>query len=206
MDLKLTCDRIKYIKGKVVINMKLYHGSDVTIEKPSTKKGRTDVDFGLGFYLTADRNMAQKWACNKSISIINEYDAVLENLNIKELKADEEWLDYVIYNRTHEVDQPFDDTVYDVIIGPTADDKLFATIDLYSDGIISKEKAIEIVNCMNYSLQYVFKNENAIEKGLSFCSSKELMGLEKQKLFEQMINDRKMGSRKANDIMRKGVR
>lgn len=186
--------------------MKLYHGSDVTIEKPSAKKGRTDVDFGVGFYLTADKKMAQKWACNKNISIINEYEAVLKHLKIKELKADEEWLDYVIYNRTHEGKKPFDDTEYDVVIGPTADDKLFATIDLYSDGILSKDKAIEIVNCMNYSLQYVFKNENAIEKGLLFCGSKELVGLEKQKLFEQMINDRKMGSRKANDIMRKGGR
>ena len=49
--------------------MILYHGSNVVIKNPISTKGRSDVDFGSGFYLTADKNMARKWASNKKQSI-----------------------------------------------------------------------------------------------------------------------------------------
>lgn len=184
--------------------MILYHGSDTAIKNPIFDRGRVDVDFGIGFYLTQDKRMAQKWACNKTKSILNIYEADISELKIKNLKVNEEWLDYVIYNRTHEGNKPFDDKQYDVIIGPTADDKLFATIDLYSDGIISKEQAIEVVNCMKYSNQVVFKNNIAIKKALVFQEAKELKGMERQNLFNQMVEDRKMASRRANELMRQG--
>lgn len=184
------------------VTMILYHGSDTAIDKPVSGRGRTDVDFGVGFYLTEDKRMAQKWACNKTESILNVYDADLSQLNTKKLKADGEWLDYVIYNRTHEGEKPFDDTDYDVIIGPTADDKLFATIDLYTDGIITKEQTIEVVNCMNYSDQVVFKNDAAIRKALVFREAKELKGFEKQELFNKMVEDRKQASKRANELIR----
>lgn len=34
----------------------LYHGSTVSIEHPLAKAGRTDLDFGKGFYLTSLRS------------------------------------------------------------------------------------------------------------------------------------------------------
>ena len=152
--------------------MILYHGSNVVIKNPISTKGRSDVDFGSGFYLTADKNMARKWASNKNQSIVNVYEVNLSMLKVKQLHADDEWLDYVIYNRTNVGKKPFNDSNYDVIVGPTADDKLFATIDLYSDGIISKEQTIHVVNCMKYSEQIVFKNDLAIRKALMFIESK----------------------------------
>lgn len=182
--------------------MILYHGSDMVIENPSSGKGRKDMDFGVGFYLTEDKRMAQKWACNKVTSIVNEYDADLSELKVKYLKADEEWLDYVVYNRTNEGEIPFDDTQFDVIAGPTADDKLFTTLDLYADGVISKEQTIKTINCMNYSQQVVFKNDEAIKKALVFKVAKELRGLEKQNIYTEMIEDRKLASKRALDVMR----
>lgn len=182
--------------------MVLYHGSDTVIDHPVSDRGRTDVDFGVGFYLTEDKKMAQKWACNKTTPVLNVYEADLSELNVKIMKADGEWLDYVIFNRTHEGEKPFDDACFDVIIGPTADDKLFATIDLYTDGVITKEQTIEVVNCMNYSNQVVFKNDAAIRKALVFCEGREMKGFEKQDLFRQMVEDRKMASRRANELMR----
>lgn len=161
------------------------------------------MDFGTGFYLTEDKKMAQKWACNKEPSIVNEYKADLSALKVKNLKADEEWMDYVTYNRTHEGKLPFDDTQYDVITGPTADDKLFATLDLYADGLLSKQAAIAVINCMNYSSQIVFKNERAIERALTFKGAKEIKGLEKQSLYEQIIEDRKLANKRAMDEIRK---
>ena len=186
--------------------MILYHGSDTEIKNPISDRGRTDVDFGRGFYLTQDKRMTQKWACNKAKSILNVYEAEISELKIKNLKANEEWLDYVIYNRTHEGNQPFDDTQYDIIIGLTVDDKIFAIIDLYSDGIISKEQAVEVVNYMEYSNQVVFKNDIAIRKALAFREAKELKEMEKQNLINQMVEDRKMASRRANELMRQWMK
>ena len=42
--------------------MKLYHGSNVSIETIDLKRGRKGKDFGQGFYLSADRNQAQMMA------------------------------------------------------------------------------------------------------------------------------------------------
>ena len=182
--------------------MILYHGTDVVIEQPSSHRGRRDVDFGVGFYTTEDRRMAQKWACNKVTSIVNEYEANLEGLAIKRFEADGEWLEYVIYNRTHDGKSPFADDKYDIIIGPTADDKLFTTLDLYSDGVISKEQTIEIINCMKYSNQVVFKNDNAVNKALRFKNAKELIGQEKQIIYKQMVEDRKLASKRALELIR----
>lgn len=161
------------------------------------------MDFGKGFYLTEDKRMAQKWACNKVNSIVNMYEADLSSLKVKYLEADEEWMDYVAYNRTHEGSRPFEDVQYDVIVGPTADDKLFATLDLYADGVLSKEQAIKVINCMNYSSQVVFKNDIAIKSALVFKGAKELKGLEKQNIYAQMIEDRKLASRRALEEIRR---
>lgn len=60
--------------------MILYHGSNVVIKNPISTKGRSDVDFGAGFYLTADKNMARKWASNKNQSIVNVYEVDLSML------------------------------------------------------------------------------------------------------------------------------
>lgn len=39
--------------------MKLYHGSNVSIETIDLKRGRKGKDFGQGFYLSADRYQLQ---------------------------------------------------------------------------------------------------------------------------------------------------
>ena len=41
--------------------MKLYHGSNVSIETIDLKRGRKGKDFGQGFYLSADRNQAHDY-------------------------------------------------------------------------------------------------------------------------------------------------
>lgn len=37
----------------------LYHGSDSIVEKPDVTCGRSDLDFGQGFYLTDIREQAE---------------------------------------------------------------------------------------------------------------------------------------------------
>ena len=140
--------------------MLVYHGSSVEVIHPDITRSRLDIDFGSGFYTTQDIHMAKKWACNRNESILNIYELKLEDFEVKTYGVDEEWLYYVMENRTGRTglfEMPFDDGKYDIIIGPTADDKLFNVIDLFSDGFISSENAIKVINCMNYSNQLVIK-------------------------------------------------
>lgn len=44
--------------------MILYHGSNVTVEKPRIFEQLRALDFGAGFYLTSNKTQAEKWARN----------------------------------------------------------------------------------------------------------------------------------------------
>ena len=191
-------------KGESV-TMLVYHGSSVEVIHPDITRSRLDIDFGSGFYTTQDIHMAKKWACNRNESILNIYELELEDFEVKKLGVDEEWLYYVMENRTGRTglfEMPFDDSKYDIIIGPTADDKLFNVIDLFSDGFISSENAIKVINCMNYSNQLVIKNQAAANR-IRFIESKRLHGLEKDNLRVQFKNDNIEASKKARELIRK---
>ena len=79
--------------------IKVYHGSYCEVKQPSLDNGRLDADFGLGFYVTPDIEMAEKWASRKRRAIINEYILETENLQKYSFALNKEWLDYVIKNR-----------------------------------------------------------------------------------------------------------
>lgn len=60
--------------------MIVYHGSDVIIEKPDINHSFRPLDFGKGFYVTANLEQATRWAKrksdinNKSQCYVNVYD------------------------------------------------------------------------------------------------------------------------------------
>lgn len=169
-----------------------YHGSYCEIQKPDLKKSRERVDFGIGFYLTEDVHVADKWAATKSEAIRNVYQLNFEGLQVYQFSDDEEWFDYVVANRMGDtVPAKFLD--YDVIIGKIADDKLFNAIDDYTSGTINKENAMKIIASMDYGLQIVLKTERAINQ-LKFIESKLLYGFELTNLKQQVIEDRNKGS------------
>jgi len=182
--------------------IKMYHGSRNSVPNPQITYSRTDIDFGAGFYLTENEEMAKKWACNKENSVLNIYNIELNGLRVLELFADEQWLQYILYNRDGSVEKPFDDTLYDVIIGPTADDKLFNTIDMYNDGYLSTEQAIEVINCMNYNKQIVFKNQSAIDKNVHFIESRIIEGKEKKLIKEKFQEDRQLANERSREIIK----
>lgn len=44
--------------------LKVYHGSYCKVEKPETAKGRGNLDFGKGFYITDIQEQAKKMGCS----------------------------------------------------------------------------------------------------------------------------------------------
>lgn len=197
-----------YVKGKDVImqrydglSIPCFHGSRKTIAHPDLSYSRNDVDFGIGFYMTSDETMAKKWACNKNSSFLNTYALKLEGLKIHTFEPDEEWLEYCAANRYQE-NSLFDDSDYDVLIGPTADDKLFNTLDMYADGLLSTEEAIKVINCMKYSNQIVVKKQIVIDECLVFKGSKELRGQEKDYYITLFRQDRMDANKKTEEMIR----
>ena len=161
--------------------MLLYHGSTMAVRKPIVSRGRGKTDFGKGFYTTTSREQAEKWAQIKRdrmgdeahaiVSVFELDDAVLNNPAYHTRHFDgatAEWLDFVVGNRRGEVHHNFD-----LIMGPVANDKLYATITLYENGILDANAAIEQLNTHQLFDQLSFHTTKAC-KLLTFIETFEL--------------------------------
>ena len=182
--------------------MKLYHGSNVIIEKPDLGLGRKNIDFGRGFYLTTEKSLAKKWACGRfeDSPFITEYYLSLQDLTIYFFGYNQIWLDYIICNRL-ERELPkklkFLEDV-DMLIGPIVDDKLFKIIELYEQGFLSAKTSVKLLTCLGYSEQVVLKSKKSTEL-LKFISGEKINEKECEKYKEEYENDRK----RAEEIIEK---
>lgn len=67
-------------------NLTLFHGSDHIIEKPDFHLGKTNNDYGRGFYCTEELEMAKEWACKQNNDgFANKYILKSDSLNILNL-------------------------------------------------------------------------------------------------------------------------
>ncbi len=180
--------------------IKVYHGASCKIENPSFDYGRVDTDFGLGFYVTADFIMAEKWASRKKLSIVNEYVLDTTKLKIYDFGLDEEWLDFIIDNRNlYEPSEQY--KAYDILSGATADDKLFSTIEQYEDGLLSAELAVKILNCIEIGEQLCIKTQKALDS-LKYIGCIELSIDRKQELTELNRKDRIKANKLSSEMIR----
>ena len=128
--------------------MRLYHGSTVAVRKPSLRPGRSNADFGNGFYTTTNLEQAGRWAhikqereeAPRAVVSVYEFDETLldnSDWNIRPFTgADEPWLYFVTNcrkSRAHD---------YDLVLGPVANDKVFTTVNLFESGVLTAEAAI----------------------------------------------------------------
>lgn len=183
--------------------IRVYHGSNMQVKEPSLSYGRSDADFGNGFYISTKYEMAEKWACRKNNPIITEYTLNLKNLSVYEFKQDVEWLDFVIDNRRMDIPS-FDIKKYDLLIGPTADDKLFATIEQYESGFISEETAIEVLNCMKIGTQICIRTNEGL-KNLHFEQYIHLSSERTREVQEQNRRERKIANELTSEIIRNSM-
>lgn len=153
--------------------MTLFHGSDVIVKKPGLNLSRKGLDFGSGFYTTANREQAVDFAGKvgvrrRSCGLVSIYDFDSEavelaveqpTLDILRFDApDRSWLDFVHQNRQG----AYFGKSYDLIIGPVANDDVFATLIIYEQGIISVEQTLESLKVKKLYNQFVFKTERAL--------------------------------------------
>ena len=151
---------------------------------PDLSKSRPFLDFGKGFYLTANESQAIEFShkiaarakrldsdytgCATVSTFEFDLAAADSLLSVKRfMAADEQWLDFIIDNRTGK-----GKAVYDVIIGPVANDDVYQVIEKYEDGTLTKKQAIAAFKVKNLFNQYTLCSDAAV-KLLRFVSSKE---------------------------------
>lgn len=145
------------------IILTLYHGSNRVVRFPRTDKNKYLSDFGNGFYLTSNIVQAKNWAKRKARLIgeptVNIFVWHLSDntLNIKQFNANNDWAKYVLQNRTKIIK-----SYYDLIIGPTADGRLFSVINDWKNGKLNLDQALIKLKPEVYDKQYCFKTEKAL--------------------------------------------
>jgi hypothetical protein len=149
--------------------MKLYHGSNVIVDKPKLIRQNRFLDFGYGFYTTTNREQAENFA-KKVASRNKSRRATLNIYKIDEEAAfsqckwlsfespDEKLLDFVAANRqgTYQGEQ------YDLIYGAVANDDVYRTITLYMTGVLSKSQTLEALKIRKLFNQLVFATDKAL--------------------------------------------
>ncbi len=163
--------------------MILYHGSYTAVKTPKLSFSRKSVDFGKGFYTTPLREQAVNWAGifkqRGQKAVISSYgflqkpieEILPENLRVLEFDTHStEWLNFVTACR---LGKPLDEE-WDLIIGGVANDKVFDTLQLYFDGLLSARDAIKRLKYNKPNFQYCFKNQWLIDNYLKFINAEEL--------------------------------
>ena len=156
----------------------LYHGSYAAVSQPQASRGRRNLDFGRGFYLTSLRPQAERWAqlgterkTRNGIPHLNVYhfDEALASQS-RWLRFEEynlEWLDYVVACRAGEdLWQQ-----YDIVEGGVANDNVIDTVEDYTMGIISAEQALGQLRYKPVNHQLCIINQSIIDRCLRFVEA-----------------------------------
>lgn len=156
--------------------MRVYHTSNLIIEKPDVLHSRKHLDFGVGFYLTPleqqARNYGQRFIRRDEDAIMNVYelsDEIPQTSRKVFTAYDGEWLDYITACRKglpHEQ--------YDVIEGGIADDQVFDTVDLYLQGLYTREQALDQLRWRQPNHQLCITSQKVLDAYLHFVESVSL--------------------------------
>ena len=139
---------------------RIYHGSREIVKKPEIRHPRFHQDFGFGFYCTALKEQAIRWATRfPGIGYVNEYAYTTNpSLSIKHFETmTEEWLDFIAACRTGA------SHTFDIIEGPMADDTIFSYVQDFLDGKISREAFWVLAKFKRPTHQICFHTEHSLE-------------------------------------------
>ena len=160
--------------------MILYHGGTEAVMHPDCKKGRPDLDFGQGFYVTLLLDQAEGFARRKArdrkskpvISVYEfDYEAAIEDCVYLNFEFyDEAWLDFVVASRNGM--KPWAN--YDIVEGGVANDRVIDTVELYTIGILGKASALGRLSEHQPNHQICILSQMILDKYLKFVEVIEL--------------------------------
>ena len=152
----------------------LLHGAKSTIDgEISLEHSRIHVDLGKGFYTGNNYQQALDFVSHFPNSSIYIFRAKLQDLKILRLTESIDWMLMIALNRgmleefknSKKYQQILDKcNSFDVIICPIADNRMFDSIEMFINGQVSSEAAIQALNSLHIGEQIVFKTEKAIKQ------------------------------------------
>ena len=155
--------------------MRLFHGSLYVVETPRILEVSPvrHLDFGSGFYTTTSLEQATRWVkirleSNRDfsqgyVSFYDVSDDLLNNPKFKTLvfpEANSEWLNFVVSNRR---DAGFVHD-YDLVAGPVANDRVYASVTLYENGFIDEQETIKRLKTYKLVDQILFHSIKSISE------------------------------------------
>lgn len=158
--------------------MKLYHGSLEVVSDPRIITPNRTLDYGRGFYTTTSYEQAEQWVRRRkgtqhSVGYINVYElADILPDDIKQMRFEtptEEWVDFVMRNRT---EKGYEHS-YDIVYGPVANDRVYAAFALYESNLLDKEGLIRELRAYELVDQFLFHTEQSLQH-LTFIEAKEV--------------------------------
>ena len=160
--------------------MRLFHGSNVEIDKVDLSKCMPYKDFGQGFYTTILEEQAWRMAHRRArieggvptITIYEVPDDLAEKPDITckvfPEKPTVEWAVFINNNRNrqfHDIKslECNRDCKYDVVVGPVANDTVGLLIRQFHRGTINAEYLKREFDFGRLTNQYTFHTENALK-------------------------------------------
>lgn len=154
--------------------MILYHGSNQSVETIDLTLSKRAKDFGQGFYLSQDRQQAQKMAelttfrtgyGTPTVSPFQFDERILTQtiLNVKTFDGyTDDWAEFIALNRrNYNATQAH---AYDIVVGPIANDTVGVQIRRFMSGYIDVQRLIKELSYVGgITYQYFFGSEKAIQ-------------------------------------------
>lgn len=171
----------------------IYHGSKKIIEKPLYGAGRTDNDYGSGFYCTEDPELAKEWAASDERGgFVNCYEvdeAGMSVLNLQQVSGENklfsaeeqvilQWMALLVNNRAIRLGSPIerrgkayliehflpDISKYDYLIGYRADDSYFSYARAFLSNTLTIRQLSAAMRLGNLGLQYVIRSARMFDR------------------------------------------
>ena len=214
--------------------MILFHGSTRIVDKPVYGQGRSDNDYGKGFYCTRDIELAKEWA---SVSVaggfVNEYSLDTDGMNLLDLCSKDyhilNWLALLMDNRTVRITSPVEKrgSEYiisnylpdigrsDIIIGYRADDSYFSFSRAFLSNSITIQQLAHAMKYGDLGLQVMLRSKKAF-RALQFVESYPVDGklyypkrmgrdAEARSAFQKLLEQEDKEGSYLSDIMREEI-
>lgn len=153
----------------------------MAIKEPRIIKGASHKDFGVGFYCTAMKEQAERWAKRFDTPVVSVYEyaegtglansarlSETAGLNIKNFpEMTDEWLDFIADCRSGKPHK------YDIVIGAMANDQVWNYVADFISGIITREAFWALAKFKRPTHQIAFCSEKALAS-IEFVSSFEV--------------------------------
>lgn len=102
--------------------------------------------------------------------IFNDSSCALARLRVKDFpRYDSSWLHFIMANRNGQTPNS-----YDIIRGGVANDKVFNTLELFFDGLISEEETLGRLKFEKPNHQICICRQDLMDRLLAFQSSEEV--------------------------------